>query len=709
MAILDRIRQKTFFLLLIIGLALFAFIISGVFGNGAGDTGPSEPIGIINGEKIDIQQFRYFVDLTERQQGYTTIEAVNEVWDQYVRNTIFETQFKTLGIDAGKEQIEQAVSSTEAINTNPQFINEAGFFDFDLFTNFIAQMRDQNPQAYEQWRSQEAQIIVSARQSIYFDLIQSSINITDKEAEILYHLENDNVDLNYVQIPFSSIPDSLVKITDSEIKSYIKNHADLYETKATRGIEYVAFFETATEEDQTAIRNNLEALLEDQIEYNDVSKLTDTIQGFKTISEADIRGFVEKYSEEGFDSIYLPKGKLPNDFAEILYNLEVGEIFGPYKDIDSYKISRVLDRKKNGNIRASQILISHEESRRIGESNPLVIRTKEAARKLANEYLRQIRRDPSKFEILASDTSEGLESNLGGDLGYFQENEIIPELFGFVDKSSIGTVGVVESDYGFHVIKVTDKQDVVFFANLSHSIVPSNKTANEVFKNATQFEMAVNKGTSFAEVSESNNYNLREVSSIDALDENLPGLVKQRPIVQWAFDENTEIGNIKRFNLSSGGYVIVRLTDKKEEGLVSVDEARDEVTEILRNQKKANMIIKSNSDINSLEDLAANNSVEVVSALSINQKNETLVGAGSEPNIVGAAFGLDVNETSDLIIGDKGVYKLYIVAKNIAEDLEDYSYYAGRLTQFEREKTTQYIIDALESTASIVDNRSLYY
>ena len=225
MAILGKIRQRSIFLILVIGLALFAFVISGAFGNGTGDTGPNEPIGIINGEEIPLENFRLLVDQTERTYGYTTLQAVDVVWNQYLRNELFQTEFDVLGIDAGKDQIEQVVSSTESIITDPRFINEAGFFDFGLFADFIAEMRDTNPQAYETWKRQEANIIASARESIYFDLIQSSTAVTEREAKIQYHLEADNVDLNYVQIPFSSIPDTLVEVRESEINAYIEKHA----------------------------------------------------------------------------------------------------------------------------------------------------------------------------------------------------------------------------------------------------------------------------------------------------------------------------------------------------------------------------------------------------------------------------------------------------------------------------------------------------
>ena len=703
MAILGKIRQKSFFLILIIGLALFAFIISGVFGNGTGDTGPSEPIGIINDEEIKIENFRYLVDQTERQYGYSTIQAVNVVWDQFVKTTLFEAELKTLGIDAGKEQIEQVVSSTESIITDARFINEAGFFDFGLFADFILLMRDQNPQAYEQWKSQEATIISSARESIYFDLIKSSTGITNKEAQTLYHLENDNVDLNYVQIPFSSINDSLVSVTDSEIKTYIKNNASSYESKASRGIEYVSFLETATEEDQAIIRNTLTSLIDDRIEYNEVSKLTDTIQGLKSVS--NVRDFVEKYSESGYDSVYIPKGRLAREFSDILYNLKKGEVFGPYKDIDSYKISRLLDRKKNGSIRASHILVSFEGAT---GAQPSITRTKDEANKLAKSYLRRVRRNPSQLEVIASKFSDGPSKTSAGDLGYFQEAQMTENLFKFANKSRVGAVGLVETEFGFHVVKITDKQDLVLLADVAQKIIPSESTSNEIFKKATQFEMGSAK-EEFAALAEKKNYNLRTVNSIDALDENLPGLPEQRQIVQWAFGDDVEVGAIKRFNLSYGGYAIARLTKIKEKGLADVDDVRLEVTEILKNKKKATMIIKENSGNNSLEDLAASNGLEVVSALAVNQKSATLVGAGNEPYVVGAGFALDVDATSGLIIGNNGVYMLQVTSRNIVEDLEDYSLYANNLSQQEREKVAGLVIQALESSATIEDNRSLYY
>lgn len=703
MAILGKIRQQSIFLILVIGLALFAFVISGAFGNGAGDTGPNEPIGVINGEEVQLENFRLLVDQTERAYGYTTLQAVETVWNQLSRNQLFLSEFEKLGIDAGKDQIEQVVSSNESIITDPRFINEAGFFDFGLFTDFIAQMRETNPQGYETWKQQEAGIVASARESIYFDLIRSASVVTEKEAQIQYHLEADNVDLDYVQIPFSSIPDSLVSVKQSEVKEYIKNHASKYQREPSRSLQYVAFLEQATAADETAIRTELEKLIEDRVAYNDVSKLTDTIVGFKNTK--DLAAFIERNSEEGFDSIYTAKGRLPKAYAEILNNLETGEVFGPYKDINSLKISKLLDRKVNGNIRASHILISFQGAE---STDPSVTRSKAEAKKLANNLYRQVRRDADKLVSLSAEYSDGPNKNRGGDLGFFQEQGMDPALYSFANKNRVGRVGLVETAYGFHVIKVTDKQDLVLLASVSREIIPSDETSNRIFKEATQFEMDAAK-EDFKTLAENQNYSLRNVASVDALDENLPGLPEQRVIVQWAFSEDTKEGDIKRFNLSYGGYAIVQVTKQRAGGLASVDEVSFEVAQEIRKEKKAQLIMDENADIVSLEDLAAKNGVEVVNALAINQKSGTLVGAGFEPYVVGAAFGVPANSTSNLIKGSRGVYKLQVKAIKIAEDLEDYSDYAKQLAAQQKTQLGAAIVKALETSAEIEDNRSLYY
>ena len=166
-----------------------------------------------------------------------------------------------------------------------------------------------------------------------------------------------------------------------------------------------------------------------QVVYNDVSKLTDTIGGFKEI--LNNREFIEQYSEVPFDSVYKSRGRFNNEYADILFGLKEGEIFGPYRDNNNFKLSKVIDIKKNASIRASHILISYKGATR---SNSDISRTEKEAKSLANDVYREVRRSSSDFAALALKYSDGPTKNRGGDLGFFQEGEMADEFFAFASK-----------------------------------------------------------------------------------------------------------------------------------------------------------------------------------------------------------------------------------------------------------------------------------
>ena len=172
MAILGQIRKRSIFLIIVIGMALFAFVISGVFTSNGG-FGANKPIGEVNGEEIDYEMFNMMVEQAQTVYGLNTINAVNLAWNQGLKNQALVQELEKLGIDAGKDQLEQIISSDESLVMNPLFQNEIGLFDFNKFSSYITQLKSSNPTMYNQWRLQEQNIISLAKQKIYFDLIIS--------------------------------------------------------------------------------------------------------------------------------------------------------------------------------------------------------------------------------------------------------------------------------------------------------------------------------------------------------------------------------------------------------------------------------------------------------------------------------------------------------------------------------------------------------
>jgi peptidyl-prolyl cis-trans isomerase D len=710
MAVLGKIREKSIFLILVIGMALFAFIISGVFTD-PGMTS-QKPIGVVNGEDISIEEFRNQVDFLERNYNLSGMAPVNNVWDQMIRTKILNSQYKLSGIDSGKDHIEFILSQNPSFSSDPRFLNDDGIFEIEKFIELITEIKTTNTQSYEQWKNQEKIFQTQSNEQIYFNLIKSGINFTQKDGENEYLLQNDNVDIEYIQIPFSSIADSLVSYKRSEIKQYIDLNENDFKVEASRDIQYVMFEEKPSLEDENAIKDKLKSYLVEKNEYNNVSKLEEIIPSLLTTK--NISEFVNRNSEIKFDSIYLPKGSLASDHANILFDLDENQTYGPYLDGEYFKISRMLDKKKNGTARASHILVSFEGAK---NASTQVTRSKAEAKKEANRILRLAKVNPDTFYELAFEFSDGPSKSSGGDLGFFQEGGMVKPFNDFVFAERIGSIGLVETDFGFHVIKVVAKEDVVLLASIAQKNIPSDDTSDRVFNLATKFEINLSKKLNLNDLAAENDYIVKPVNGIKVLDDVLPGLLSQRRVVQWLFSKEIKLNDYKRFDLSNGGYIIVQVMDITNDGLSSVANASFRALPKVLNSKKANLIIKQNDNKLSLKDLALNNNLEIKKALALNQKNATISGSGREPLLVGHAFGLDIDQISDFIIGENGVYKIKVLKKNIVSNNENYKSnksnfiisYQNQLLNASRPNLNNLIYQAVKKKAGIEDNRSLYY
>jgi peptidyl-prolyl cis-trans isomerase D len=697
MAILEKIRQRSLVLILVIGLALFAFVISDLF-RSQGFGSSKSIVGEVNGTDIKIDEFRADVDQLSRQYGpnVSNTQVVNQVWNQRVQQALYAEQFEELGLHVEKDQIINVVKSNPQFASNPQFLNEAGLFDEDKFIEYLADLKATNPAAFSIWQQQEKRLIEMAQQQMYFNLIKAGITSNFKEGKESYKMENDKVDIKYVQVPYNSIPDSTVTVSKKEIQSYINEHKSEFEEEASRNINYVLFEEKPSAKDEDAIVNKITALLEDQVVEGD------TVPGLKTTGKIEL--FVNRYSDVRYDSTYVSKKRLPVLFADSLFKLNVGEVYGPYKDAEAYKISRMVAKKPNGSVKASHILIAYKGATR---ANPEVSRTKEEAKAKAEELLAKAKLDPDTFTALARDNSDGPSAPQGGDLGYLEQGATVQPFNDFIFGNDVETIGLVETDFGFHVIRIDDKEDQVLLATIVMELEPSEETTNQLFSDATKFEIAVAE-KDFQETAKESDYVVRPVNKIKVLDENLPGIGNQRPIIKWAFDEETKVGNIKRFNIPNG-YVIAQLTKKTEKGLITPEEASARVLPKLRKQKKAAIIKEKNNGVTTLDAFAKANNRQVNSATTLTMKSPTIAGAGREPKVVGASFALDQGKTSGLIEGESGVFMVEVTKKDPSIELDNYGTYANTLKNGYRGSVNSKVFTALKEAAEIEDKRSDFY
>ena len=700
MAILGKIREKSIVLILVIGMALFAFVISGVF-DGAG-TMSQEPVAIVGDEKVNIEQFSRRVDALERNTGMSNIQAVNTVWDQIVAEYSFKQMKEELGLAIGSGHVENFISNSPSFRQDSRFLNALGEFDIVAFTDFINDSKRNNPELYRQWQLQEESIQSSISKQLYTTMIRSGIYHTVFDGKVIHALENDKISISYVKVPYSSIPDSLVNVSDRDIKKYINANSADFEVEEGRSIRYVVFDEMASVEDNLTIENELKKLLEPQVIFNEVSESEETLASF---SQTDnVQEFIAEYSDLPYTETYQTKAQL-GTYANTLFELKEGEVFGPYKDGSQFKLSRMMDVDRGGSVKARHILFAYSGSQ---SASSEVTRTKSEARREAYRVLRLVREKGADFAELAMTYSDGPSKNRGGDLGFFRRGDMAETFNNYAFTKPIGSVGVVETDFGYHIVEIQEKEDVVLIASVVKKIVPSEATSNEVFRMATEFEID-SKKNGFTSAVDSSGNDSRSAANLSLMEESIPGLGAQRAIVKWAFEEETGLNDIKRFDLMGGGYVVVELTDLKAAGFSSVEDAKNRVRPTLLQDKKYELLVSKYGYNATLSNLSEDYGQTISTSSAINAAAGSIAGAGTEPFVVGSGFSLQMNEISGLIKGKQGVFLLEVDLFEEAAPLRSYDGYSSLLSEEVINRLRPLIDEVIRDQYDVVDNRFDYF
>ncbi len=695
MAVLSKIRQRSILLILVIGISLLAFIIGDIFQSGSFNQSATE-VGSINGKDVSFEDFRLKVSNVEKSgQGMTPTQASNRVWDQEVSIALLTEEFEDLGLRAGESHIMEVLKADPNIGQNPMFLNAVGKFDVAKFKEFFKS----NPAQSQFLKEKEKDASLNAKFQIYNGLVRGGIYTTDLEGKMQYEKEMNKVSFDFVAVPFSSVKDSEVKVSDDEIVAFMKKNEKKYKAEETRELDYVLIEEKASTEDENEVKSNINGLLSGKVEYNQATGKNDTLPGFR--SAANIADFVNANSDIPYDSTYVTKKELPAEHAEALFSLPVGEIYGPYMRQGYYCISKMVARKSGGSSKASHILISYEGTQVQKKEK----RTKEEAKAKAESLLAQVKADPSQFMMLALTNSDDSSAQQGGDLGYFSPGQMVKPFNDFVFNNSVGAIGLVETDFGYHIINVTDKQDAVRLATVAQKVQASESTSDKMYTEAVKFEMDAND-KDFAATAKAAGLTANPAVKVKAMDERFGAIGNQREIVRWAFNNDTKEGDVKRFEVANVGNVVVKLKKVYEKGLLAISDARPSIEPILKNKKKAEKI-KAKMTGATLDAIAKASGVSVQQATDVVLQSPILPGAGSEPKVVGTAFATAVNKVSAPIEGNAGVYVVSPKTVTKAPTLKTHDVYVNKL----KTQTGSYagrVLQALKEDADIVDNRARF-
>ncbi len=711
MAVLSKIRERSLFLIIIIALALFSFVLSGLFDGNLFNKNKTN-IGEVNGEPINREEFAQQVEsYRTRSNGRSSnMQNVKNAWDNLVSEKLYKTQLEKSGIVVGEKDIWDAIVQQVSQYNNPQFLNEIGTFDQEKLKEYIATLQD-NAEESEQskaewlnWLNFEKNIKTNLERTNYNSLINAGLGSTLNEGKNNYYFQNTNVNLDYVYVPFTSISDSLITVSKDEIKTYVKSHAKDFKVDESRDIEYVMFDIKATPEDEKEIETKMAQLINDREEYSNAAKSKVNLIGFKNAN--NIKEFFSDYgSDSPYDENYHTKNSISKILSENLLDKEIHEVYGPYKENGFYKLSKIVNVKQMpDSVKASHILIPF-----IGTStaDPTVTKTEAQAKIYADSILTVVKANKSKFETLAKEISVDKGSGAkGGDLGWFTYTRMIPEFRDYVFENKVGDIAVVKSQFGFHIIKIDGQknhQKNVQIATFSHKILPSEKTENDVFEKAETFASDVSSGKDFAETGKEKNYVVRPVQYIEAIDDNIAQLGSQRPIVRWAFEEGTNEGDIKRFDIDNG-YAVIKLSKKNKAELAIRGK---NVRQIILNEKKT-ALIKERSSGDTLDEIAKQNNTSVRSAKAVSSSSPVFAGQGRFPEIAGVVTSLEENQLTKNIKGRSGVLFAKVTKKNLPADIKNYSSNKKNIERTLQNRNVQ-IYNAIKENAEIEDNRAYFY
>ncbi len=696
MAVLSKIRQRSLLVIAVVGISLAAFVIGDAINSGGfGDSG--RYVGSVNGKDISTNEFQMKVANQEQQNpNASRLMVANSIWNQEVKSALYEEQFDKLGLRVGKAQIQGILEQSG----QAMFLDEAGRFSQDKFDQYIEMVKVQNPTQWRLWlEDYEKQLENFAKEQEYNTLVKAGINATGFDGKVTYERESNKVNFDYVVIPYTTINDDEVKVSDAEIIEYMKKKGNQYKADDSRDLEYFLIESKASDADIKEIEDRVASLLEPKTVYNETTKQNEVVPGFAEIE--NVEEFVNSNSDIPLDEKYVFAKDLPS-----MTETSVGAVTSLYKENDFVKVSRILDSKiVADSVKSSHIIIPYE-----GTMGSQVTTSKESAEKKADSVFALVKNSDAKFREIANEiNTDGTKGN-GGEIGWVMYSQITYDGFDkdfaeFIFFNPKGSIQVVHTKFGYHIIKVDDtgsRATAYKVATIAQQIEPSNTTNDEVYSFSQKIEMEA-QSKSFEDLATEYELTAVPLNGITAIEENLAGLGAQRSIVSWAFGKDAEKGSVRRFDISQG-HVIAKIKNINDNGFQSVEKSRASIEPIVRNEKKATLI-KGKVNGTTLEDIAQANNETVRSATALSLANPMIQGLGQEPKVVGRALGMEAEKVSEAIEGTAGIYFVKTQAVVKAPELPNYATYSNRIKTQNQNASQGKIFTSLKNNAKIEDNR----
>ncbi len=727
MATLERIRQRSGVLLIVIGLAMLAFILTDLFSSGNSVfRGDVNVVGKVNGVEIDYLEFSKRMDerltLLQRQnpQQFSNISRTvlaDQLWKEFQEEVLLERNYKNLGLAVNDEELFDRIISNPQVRSQEGFKDQVtGQFSPAALKSYLSQIKQniandaQAAAAYEQWIQFEQGTREGALRDKYLYAVRKGLYMPTKLAKADYDRRNQLSTVQYFGLEYASISDSSVEVSESDLKRYYSNHKNDFKSEESREIAFVNFNVTASQSDRNALKEELKAYLSEEVMQSRGNY--DTLPSF--YDTEDDSTFAVGRSDLPVQAQYFTQEELNAPLDSILFEQEEGYIHGPYEENGAFLLTKISDiTSKPDSVKARHILISFQGA---GNGQSQATRAPQQAKQLADSLFAVVKEDSTQFADLAKQYSDDPGSgSKGGALGWFKPGAMVPQFNDFCFYNEKNKIGLVFSQFGFHIIHIQDNagdNKALKLTKIARTIDASDATRDSIYDLASKFAATANDSGDFASNAAAKGYNARPAADIGPMAESIFGIGSNREIVRWLYNEETELGNIQLFNQDNNAFVVVQLTAKSPEGIAALEDVKDDVRDAVIKEKKA---LKLAERMNAAKE--GKDSFEAVAAAldqdvktqGLNFATSNLTGYGSEPRVIGRATNLAIGSMDGPITGDRGVYMIKVASRNPADELPSYDSEQIRVETNIQNEASEKVLESLKESAKVEDNRRKFF
>jgi len=710
MAVLGEIRNRPWLLMGIIAVAMLAFVVNpdsleNLFGAKPG------VYGKVNGDEITKEDFDdqlFILQQQAQQQGQPATGLEEQAWQMVVQSKLIKQQFDKMGLTLTDDMFYNQLQFDPMFAQNPENFDAKGNFKVQEIKKQIEELQNSgNVEMYNNWLKTKKAIEYRMMARQLFANVSTGITVSKKEAEEMMKQRDQIADIDFVKVDYAAYAQkNPVKVTTQDLADYIKKHPILFKRDASRNIGLVYFPAAASPQDEAVTQAEINKL------FSQGTDMSDGKENFQNTTNDSM--FVSLNSDLPYNPTYFSAEQLPASIKDKVAGAAVGTTFGPYKEQNFYVVSKLLDKKPSDSTLSRHILVSYKGN----QAGANETRTKEQAKKLADSIGAVLKATPAKFTEFLKYSSDPGSAGQGGSVGWTTPaTPFVPEYLSFLANNGKGATGVVETQFGYHIINIEDKKSGAMtykVANLVKTVKPSDKTESEVYTKATKFIQQV-QGKSFndfANVAKKNNYQFFNPKEVGRFQGQLPGLGtdKDQEIIAWAFNKKRNKGDADIFTVDgTGDRIVAYLNGIQDPGTADPEAVRDQIEPIVKNKILAKQISDKiiAAKATSLDQVAKLFGTSKQAA-QVNMLSPQIAGA-MEPKVAGGAIGVGKSKVSNPVEGMTGVYVVVKKSETLNKQPGDIKQVTQALASQNSQQFGQALLKSLQDNADIKDFRIEVY